>query len=75
MTYPERWQLKPENEERLEGKVPRQIVQHDTERDAFQKVEEAKDDPVREPLGVVLMTGRLESPEREVSGDSPSDEI
>lgn len=75
MTYSESRQLKPEDENCLEGKVPGQIVQHQTEHSAFQEVEKSKDNPVSEPLDVVLMTGCLKGLERKISGDTPPDEV
>lgn len=56
-TYAESRELEPDDEETLEGKVPREIVQHNAERKALREREEAEHNPVREPLDVITMTG------------------
>jgi len=67
-TYAEGWELEPDNKERLEGEVPRNIVEDDTEGEGFEEVEEAKYDPVGEPLYVVMGRGRFNGLERQVGG-------
>jgi len=52
--------LEPKNEEGLEGEVPGEVVKDDTECKAFKEIEEAEDDPIGEPLYVVLRASRLE---------------
>jgi hypothetical protein len=74
-TYAEGWELEPDDEERLEGKVPRDIVEDDTEGEGFEEVEEAKDYPVGEPLYVIVRRWRFDGLEREVSGQTPTHEV
>jgi len=64
----EGWELEPDDKEGLESKVPRDIVEDDTEGEGFEEVEEAKDDPVGEPLYVVMGRGRFNGLERQVGG-------
>lgn len=71
----ERGELEPDNEDGLEGEVPREVVKDDTERKALEEVEEAEDDPVREPLNVIVMRGRLERLHRKVCGHRPAEEV
>jgi len=67
-------QLEPDDEDRLEGKIPREVVKDNTKRDAFREVEKAKDDPVCEPLDVILVSGGLERLERKEGWNCPSNE-
>lgn len=67
-TYAEGWELEPDYKERLEGEVPRDVVEDDTEREGFEEVEEAKDDPVGEPLYVIMGGRGFNGFEREVGG-------
>jgi hypothetical protein len=67
--------LEPEDEDRLEGEIPGQIVEDGTEREALKEIEETKDNPVSEPLDVVGCAGRFESFEWQVSGQGPADEV
>jgi len=60
--------LKPDDEDGLEGKVPGEIVKDETEGEAFQKVEEAKYDPVRQPLDIILVTSGFNCLERQEGG-------
>jgi hypothetical protein len=60
--------LEPDDEDGLEGEVPRDIVEDDTEGEGFEEVEETKDDPVGEPLYVIMRRGRFDGLEGEVSG-------
>lgn len=74
-TYAEGWELEPDNEEGLEGEVPRDIVEDDTESEGFEEVEEAKDYPVGEPLYIIMGRGRFDGLEGEVSGQTPTHEV
>lgn len=74
-TYAECGELEPEDEEGLEGEVPREVVEHNAQREAFRKVEEAEDDPVREPLDVILMARSLERLDGEIRGEAPANEV
>ena len=75
MTYAEGWELEPDNKEGLEGKVPGDVVEDDTEGEGFEKVEEAKDHPVGEPLDIIMGRGRFDGLEGEVSGQPPTHEV
>lgn len=74
-TYTEGGELEPEDEETLEGKVPGEIVENDAEGEAFQEVEETKDDPISKPLDVILVAGRLYCFNGKESGKDPTDEV
>lgn len=52
-------ELEPEDEDTLEGKVPGDVIEDNTEADRLNEGEEAEDNPVREPLDVVLVSGGL----------------
>jgi len=68
-------QLEPDEEDGLEGEIPGNIVEHDTEGKALCEVEGAEDDPICEPLNVVLVSGGLESLEGEVCWDGIADKV
>ena len=74
-TYAELGELEPEDEDALEGKVPGEVVEDDAEGKGLEEVEEAKDDPVRQPLDIVLVAGGFESLDGEEGGNSPADEV
>lgn len=74
-TYAELGQLEPEHEDGLEREIPREVVKDDTQGEALQKVEKAEDDPVREPLHVILDTWALDCLEGEISRQAPADEV
>lgn len=74
-TYAEGRELEPEDEQALEGEIPGEVVEHNTEGEALEEVEEPEDNPVRQPLDVVLVTGRLECLDGEVRGEGPTDEV
>ena len=57
VTYTEGRQLEPNDEDSLEGKVPRKIVQDESEGETLQKVEETKNNPVSKPLNIVKWRG------------------
>jgi hypothetical protein len=67
--------LEPEDKEGLEGIVEGEIVKNHSQGEGFEEIEEAEDNPVREPLDIIIMTGRLESLEREISWEEPSNEV
>jgi len=68
-------ELEPDDKHRLEGEVPGNVVEDDWEGEGLEEVEEAEDDPVREPLDVVMRRRRLDGLEGEICGKAPSDEI
>ena len=67
--------LEPEDEEGLEGIVEGEIVKDGSKGNGFKEIEEAKDDPVCQPLNVVLMAGRLDRLERQISWEEPSNQV
>lgn len=74
-THAELRELEPEDEDALEGKVPGEVIEHDAEGEALEEVEEAKDDPVCEPLDIVLVTGALEGLDGEEGREGPADKV
>jgi len=50
-------------------------VEDDADGKRLEEVEEAKDDPVRQPLDVIILARGLEGAEAEVGGKSPADEV
>lgn len=60
ITYTEGRELEPDNESRLEGEVPGDVVEDDAEGEGFHEVEEAEHDPVGEPLDIIVRRGRLD---------------
>lgn len=60
-THSESGELEPKDEDGLEGKVPWDVVQDNSESHAFEEVEEAENDPVGEPLDIVLDARRFKS--------------
>jgi hypothetical protein len=74
-TYAELGKVEPHDEDRLERKVPGDVVEHDAEREALSKVEEGEDDPVGEVLSVVLVSRGLDGTEGEEAGDDKTDEV
>ena len=75
MTHSEGRELEPENEEGLEGIIPGKIVEKNTEGKRFDKGEGAKNDPVSQPLNIILGSGGLKSLERQVGGEGPSKKV
>ena len=75
ITYSEGRELEPENEEGLEGEVPWKVIEDDTEAERLDKVEEAKDDPVSQPLNIILRSRCLEGLEGQVGGECPTEEV
>jgi len=73
--YTESRELKPDDEHGFHGEVPREIIQHNSDGETLDKVEETKNDPVGEPLDVILRRGCLDGFEREISRKKPADEI
>lgn len=67
--------MEPDDEDGLEGEVPWEIVQDHPKHEALSEIEEAKDDPICEPLDIILVPGALESFEREECGKSPANEV
>lgn len=67
--------MQPQDEDALEGEVPGEVVENDAEREALKEVEEAEDDPVSEPLNVVVGRRRLDGLDREVGGHCPAEDV
>lgn len=74
-TYTECRELQPQDEASLDRKVPWDVVEHKTEGEALEEVEEAKDDPVGEPLDVIVVAGGFYSLDGEVGGQEPAEEV
>jgi hypothetical protein len=68
ITHSESRKLKPKDENCLECKIPWEVVEDEAERKAFGEVEEAKDNPICEPLDIILMSRGLQSLEGKISG-------
>ena len=74
-TYAGSGELEPENENGLECIVEGEVVEEWAEGKGLDEIEEAKDDPVRQPLDVVILGRSLDGAETEVGGKSPADEV
>lgn len=74
-TYAERWELEPDNEDALESEVPWDVVEEHGEGDRLEEVEEAEHSPICEPLNVIVCLRALNRLEREVGGETPSNEV
>lgn len=72
MTYTKRWELKPKDGNRLDREVPRDVIKNNAESKGFQEIEKTKNDPICEPLDVVVSAGTFNSLEGKVSGNTPS---
>jgi len=68
-------ELEPDDEDGLEREVPGEVVQDGAESNALEEVEETEDDPVCEPLDVILVAGGLEGLERQDGGNGPTDDV
>jgi len=68
-------ELQPEHKQALERKVPREVVEDEGQGKALQKVEKAENNPVCQPLNVVIVTRALERLEGQVSGQGPANEV
>ena len=75
LAYSEGRELEPENEESLEGEVPWEVIEDDTESERLDKVEETKDRPVSQPLDVILRSRCLEGLEGQVGRECPTEEV
>lgn len=64
----------PDDGKGLDGVVPGNVVEDDAG-EGLEEGEHAENDPVGEPLDVILGLGALESLEREVGGDEETDEV
>lgn len=64
----------PHNGEGLDGVVPRNVVEDDAG-EGLEEGEHAENDPVGEPLDVILGLRALESLEREVGRDEEADQV
>jgi len=67
-------QLEPNDEDGLKGKIPREVVKHEAESNALGEVKEAKDNPVCEPLDVILVSGGLKRLKGKECWNCPSNE-
>jgi hypothetical protein len=67
--------LQPKDEQGLEREVPREVIQKGTKGKALCKIEEAENDPIGQPLCVIVVSRWLKGLEREVRRKTPSNEI
>jgi len=68
-------ELKPDDEKSLEGEVPREVVKYHSQGKALQEVEETEHGPVCQPLDIISNAWGFDSPEGEVSRESPANEV
>jgi len=68
-------ELEPDDEGRFESEIPRDIVENKAEGEAFEEIEKAEDNPVSEPLDVIMGRRRFDGFEREVGGKTPTHEV
>lgn len=64
--------MEPDDEDCLEGKVPGDVVEHETKGETLGEVEETKDDPISEPLDVIVGGWGFDCLEGEIGGEGPS---
>jgi len=67
--------LKPQDECSLEREVEWEVIKDNSEGKCFQEIEESEDDPVGEPLDIVLYTGAFDCLEGQIGRKSPSNEV
>jgi hypothetical protein len=67
--------LEPDDKDGLEGEVEGKIVQDKSQGEALEEGEETKDDPICQPLHVVLMRRGLKRLEGQIGRETPSDEV
>lgn len=67
--------MEVEDEEGLASEIPREIVQHCPQREALGEVEETEDDPVCQPLNVIIVTRSLEGLDGKIGGERPTEQI
>lgn len=68
-------ELEPEDENGLESVVEGEVVKEDAEGKRLDEIEETKNNPVRQPLDIIFVAGRLECAEAEVGRESPANEV
>lgn len=67
--------MEPDDEDGLEGIVPGDVEEDETKGETLHEIEEAKDDPVCEPLDVVVGGRGLDCLEGEIGGEAPAYEV
>ncbi len=50
-------------------------MEYETESDTLSESEESKDDPVSQPLNIVIVSGGFDGLDGEIGGEEPSNEI
>ena len=73
VTYAESRKLEVKDEEGLECKIPGEVVQHRPQREALGEVEETENDPVCQPLNVIIVTGSLKGLDGKIGGERPTE--
>ena len=74
-TYSESGQLQPKEKDSLDWEVPREVIEDHAEGGTFDKIEEGENDPVCEPLNIVIGGRRLDGSEGEEGRDNKADQI
>lgn len=54
ITHAEGRQLQPDDENGLEGVVPGEVIEENTDGETLEKIEETEDDPIGQPLNIVV---------------------
>lgn len=67
--------MEPEEEKSFDSEIPWEVVQHNSQGDTLGDVEETEDNPVCQPLYVILHTWRLDGLEGQVSRQTPANEV
>ena len=75
MANSESGELEPEDQKRLEGVVPGDVVEENAEGERLDKGESAEDDPVSQPLNIVLRSRCFERLEGQIGGEGPAKEV
>lgn len=65
----------PDGEKGLENKVHRNPVENRPQTHGLDEVERTKDDPIGQPLLVIVGLRRLNGQDGKISGESPADEV
>lgn len=67
--------LTPDGEKGLENKVHRNPVENRPQTHGLDEVKRTKDDPIGQPLLVIVGLRRLNGQDGKISGESPADEV
>lgn len=67
--------MEVEDEGGLESKIPGEVVQHRPQREAFSEIEEPENDPICQPLDVIIVTRTFEGLDGKIGGERPTEQI